>query len=104
MGCGSVCGAVTGGLMAIGIKCGTDEPFDKSTEKSMRGYNLAKTFYRQFEKQNGSVMCRELTGLDLSDPAQFKKGWDEHVYEKKCTLLVKSAVEILSTLGLDEIT
>jgi C_GCAxxG_C_C family probable redox protein len=62
--CGSVCGALTGGLIAIGIKYGTNEP---SAEKRSRAYELAETFYRQFEKQNRSVMCRELIGLDLSD-------------------------------------
>src|SRR5271157_779854 len=46
--CGSVCGALTGGLMAIGIKYGTNEP---SAEKRSRAYELAGTFYRQFEKQ-----------------------------------------------------
>jgi len=99
--CGSVCGAVSGGLMAIGIKCGTDEPFDKSMEKSTRAYELGGTFYRRFEKQNGSVMCRELTGLDLTDAEQQKKAWD--VFQKKCTGYVKNAVEILASLNLDKV-
>jgi hypothetical protein len=73
-------------------------------EKSVRTYKLAETFCRQFERQIGSVMCRELAGLNHADAAQLKKGWDEHVYEKKCTLLVKSAVKILNTLGLDKVT
>lgn len=98
--CGSVCGALTGGLMAIGLKYGTNEP---SAEKRSRAYELAGTFYRHFEKQNGTVMCRELIGLDLSDAEQRKKAHEEHVFEKKCTVFVKSAVEILAALDLDTI-
>jgi C_GCAxxG_C_C family probable redox protein len=98
--CGSVCGALTGGLMAIGIRYGTNEP---SAEKRSRAYELAETFYRQFEKQNRSVMCRELIGLDLSDAKQRKKAQEEHVFEKKCTVFVKSAVKILVALGRDTV-
>jgi len=51
--CGSVCGALTGGVMAIGIKCGTNEP---SAEKRLRAYELARMTYRGFEKRHGSVL------------------------------------------------
>jgi C_GCAxxG_C_C family probable redox protein len=98
--CGSVCGALTGGLMAIGIRYGTNEP---SAEKRSRAYELAETFYRQFEKQNRSVMCRELIGLDLSDAKQRKKAQEEHVFETKCTVFVESAVKILVALGRDTV-
>jgi C_GCAxxG_C_C family probable redox protein len=98
--CGSVCGALTGGLMAIGLKYGTNEP---SAEKRSRAYELGETFYRRFEKQNGTVMCRELIGFDLSDAKQRKKAQEGHVFEKKCTVFVKSAVEILAALDRDTI-
>lgn len=101
--CGSVCGAVTGALMAIGIKCGPDEPVGHSMEKLPRAYKLAETFYRRFEKQNGNVMCRELIGLDLSNAEQRKKAWKNRSVFEKCPVFVKSAVEILIALGLDTI-
>jgi C_GCAxxG_C_C family probable redox protein len=98
--CGSACGALTGGLMAIGIKYGTNEP---SSEKAACAYELAETFYRRFEKRNGNILCRELIGLDLSDTEQRKKAREEHLFEKKCPAFVKSAVEILATLSPDTI-
>jgi C_GCAxxG_C_C family probable redox protein len=97
--CGSACGALTGGLMAIGIKYGTNEP---SSEKAARAYELAETFYRRFEKQNGSTICRELLGLDLSDIEQRKKAREEKLFDKKCPAFVKSAVEILTALSPDK--
>jgi len=98
--CGSVCGALTGGLIAIGLKYGTNEP---SVKKRSRAYELGETLYRRFEKQNGTVMCRELIGLDLSDAEQREKAHEEHVFEKKCNVFVKSAVEILAALDRDTI-
>jgi len=97
--CGSACGALTGGLMAIGIKYGTNEPL---SEKAARAYELAETFYRRFEKQNGSTICRELLGLDLSDTEQRKKAREEHLFYKKCPAFVKSAVEIVAALSPDK--
>jgi len=55
--CGSVCGALTIGVMAIGIKYGTSEA---SAEKRLRAYELARKAYGRFEKRHGSVLCREL--------------------------------------------
>ena len=98
--CGSACGALTGGLMAIGIKYGTNEP---PMGKGTLAYELAEKFYRQFEKQNGSVMCRELIGHDLSDLEQRKKAREENVFEKKCPAFVKNAVEILANLSSEAI-
>jgi len=102
MGCGSVCGAVTGGIMAIGLKWGKSEASGKSMETGMLNFKLAGAFCKQFKKQNGSVVCKELIGLDLSDPVQFKKAFDENAYEK-CPNFVKSAVEILATLTPDKV-
>jgi len=94
--CGSVCGALTGGVMAIGIKYGTDEP---SAEKRLRVYELARMAYRQFEKRHGSVLCRELIGYDLSDPEESEKARDAEVFEEKCTGFIRGTVEILRSLG-----
>jgi len=41
--CGSVCGALTGGIVALGAKFGTDEP---SAEKRLRTYEISRRFFR----------------------------------------------------------
>ena len=52
-GCGSVCGALTGGVMAVGIKYGTNEI---GVEKRASAYANAQALYKQFESQHGSVL------------------------------------------------
>jgi len=93
--CGSVCGALTGGVMAISIMYGTNEPLMK---KRLKAYETAQKFYEQFEAQNGSVLCKELIGFDLSVPEQRDKAVKTNAFEEKCTVLVKKAVEILVEL------
>ena len=93
--CGSLCGALTGGVMALGIKYGTNEP---SLEKRLKTYELAHKFYKQFETQHGSVMCRELIGYDLSTPKELEKARKAKVFEEKCANFVRKAVETLAEL------
>ncbi len=78
--------------MAIGIKYGTNEP---SAEKRSEASELARKLYQAFEKQNGTVMCRELIGFDLSDEEQRRRAYEEDVFELKCTFFVKRVVESL---------
>lgn len=93
--CGSVCGAVTGGIMAVGMRFGTNEP---SLEKRTEAYELAQRFFRRFEKQNGTVLCRELIGYDLSDPKQLEEASERDVFEEKCTVFISKALEALLEL------
>ena len=96
--CGSVCGAVTGGVMAVGTRYGTNEP---SAKKRAKAYDLGRRLYEQFAKRNGSVLCRELVGYDLTDPTERGKASESKVFEKRCPVFVKSMVEILLELPED---
>jgi len=94
--CGSVCGVLTGGVMALGIRYGTNEP---SVENRLKAYELAHKFYKQFERQHGSVLCRELIGYDLSNPEELEKARKAKVFEEKCVNFVKKAVATLVELS-----
>jgi C_GCAxxG_C_C family probable redox protein len=93
--CGSICGALAGGIMAIGIKYGTNEP---SIEKRTKSYELAQILYKRFKSQHGSVMCRELIGYDLSHPKGLEMARNMKVFEEKCPHLVRTVTEILLEL------
>lgn len=93
--CGSLCGVVTGGVMALGVRFGTNEP---SAEKRKKAYRLARSFFKQFEEECGSVLCRQLIGYDLSDPDQREKANKAKVFDQRCTILVRKAIQILVKL------
>ncbi len=57
---GSVCGAVTGGIMAIGLKHGG------LGAPSMHTAVLVRDFADRFKAQHKSVNCPDLTGFDLA--------------------------------------
>jgi len=89
---GSVCGALTGVVMSIGIRYGSNEP---SPEKRVKAYELARLVYKEFEKRQGNVLCRELIGYDLSDPEELEKARKANVFQDKCTNFIRTAVEIV---------
>jgi len=59
---GGMCGAVSGAIMSINLVAGRNSP-DESVEFS---YTLIQKLISRFEKQYGSVNCRQLTGCDLA--------------------------------------
>jgi C_GCAxxG_C_C family probable redox protein len=88
--CGSVCGSLTGSIMAVGIKYGSN---DAGEGNNVKAYAKANTLYHLFEKEHGSVLCRELIKYDLSKPEQVAKARQEGVFEKVCVKFVKTAIE-----------
>ena len=95
-GRGSLCGALTGGVIAIGQKYGSNKPIPDERDKA---YSLALKFYDMFQKEHGSVFCLDLVGYDLTDPKELKKAWDSNVFISKCLHFVEKAVEILIDLS-----
>jgi C_GCAxxG_C_C family probable redox protein len=93
--CGSVCGALTGGVMAISIKCGTNEP---SMKERLKAYETSQKFYERFQAETGSVLCKELIGFDLSVPEQRDKATKTNAFEEKCTVFITNACKILLEL------
>ena len=57
MRCGNVCGAVTGGLMAIGCTCmdGSDPAAEKAPSTE-----LAHELEKRFSAEMGSLLCSEI--------------------------------------------
>jgi C_GCAxxG_C_C family probable redox protein len=94
--CGSVCGALAGGIMAVGIKYGTNEP---SLEQRLKAYEVAQQLYKKFEKHHGSVYCRELIGYNLSNPEELEKARKANVLKEKCPRFVRKTVDTLIELS-----
>lgn len=93
--CGSLCGALTGAILAIGLEHGTNKPV---LEKREKAYTLAQKFYKQFIEECGSAYCQELIGYDLMKPEELEKARKLNVFDEKCSCFVKKAVEILIDL------
>lgn len=93
---GRTCGAVTGAYMVIGLKYGMG--IDENVEAKEKAYQVIREFTKQFQENNGSVVCKELLGCDINTP-EGKDYFDKHeFFEKKCLQYVKNSTEILEEL------
>lgn len=93
------CGAVTGALMAIGLKYGATDAADKDTKE--RAYALAREFGERFEFRNGSITCKDLLGCDISTTKGLRIAREQKLFSKICPRLVKDAAEIVEEILAD---
>lgn len=89
---GGPCGALTGGLLALGVLRGRDEP-DREAWLAMQ--SLALEFTTRFAQRFGATTCPGLLGVDLNDPMGQRKFAAEEMKQKKCREYVLGAVALV---------
>ncbi|MFT3780505.1 MAG: C-GCAxxG-C-C family protein [Nibricoccus sp.] len=90
-----VCGAVTGGIMALGLKYGRGDGEEKS--KTEETYKRTRTFMSAFGEKHGSVLCRELIKCDLSTPEGQQYFKDNELLRKTCAVCVATAIDLVAS-------
>lgn len=94
-----VCGAVSGMSMVAGLETGAIDGEDAEGKK--KNYDMVQKLAAKFREKNGSIICRELLGLEqdglekaFTDTKPEER--TEQYYKKRpCALLVGDAVDIL---------
>lgn len=66
-----VCGTVSGMSMIVGLAMGTTKPDDKEGKKKC--FELVQQLTEKFRKENGSIICKQLLGLEPGLPEGYKK-------------------------------
>jgi C_GCAxxG_C_C family probable redox protein len=95
---GGVCGAVTGGLMALGVARGS-----AGNAKADKGanYALAREFLDRFGQANGSHICKELLDCDLGTPEGLAEAGARDFHANVCPTFVRSAIAIIEDMIAD---
>lgn len=90
-----VCGTVTGMFMVLGLAMGNSEAKDGSTKKNV--YKSVQELAEKFKQDNGSIICRELLGLQKANKESYVPSERTNEYYKKrpCPELCKYAADIL---------
>jgi C_GCAxxG_C_C family probable redox protein len=91
---GSVCGAVAGAVMAIGLI----KDRGKTMEEMMGVIGLAAEFRKRFEAEMNTISCRELTGLDLTKPDEIETLMKSDVAQEVCFPAVAAAHRLVVEL------
>jgi len=89
------CGAVTGGIMAIGARYfdETDIPGSK-----MLVYKQVRRLVVRFEAKHGTVECFSLLGMDITTEEGLQRARERQLFQLKCEQYVLDACGILEEL------
>ncbi len=90
-----VCGAVSGMVMAAGLKYGSDNPKNFEAKKEL--YKKIQKLAEEFRKDNGSIICKDLLGLSEKEKITStpEKRTAEYYKKRPCPELVKFAADLV---------
>lgn len=89
-----VCGAVSGMLFVIGFLYGEETAMDVQVKGAL--YERVQEVAKSYEKKNGSIVCRELLGLNQKREQPKPEERTQQYYKKRpCPELVGCAAEIV---------
>ena len=89
-----VCGAVSGMSIILGLLYGYDGP--ETGEKKAELYSLVQELSLSFEREHGSIVCRDLLGLGPGHSSPIPSQRNRTFYcARPCAGLIRSAASTL---------
>ena len=88
-----VCGCVSGMVFVISSLYGYSDPKDFDSKKEL--YQRINQVANTFKEKNGSIICKELLGLEKKDGIVPEKRTDAYYKKRPCSELFKIAGVIL---------
>ncbi|MGD8524135.1 MAG: C-GCAxxG-C-C family protein [Desulfobacterales bacterium] len=95
----SFCGALAGGVLALGMRCGLEREQFGDIDALIEGYQPIMEYYKKFEAEFGSRYCYEIIQADLSIPEQRQQWLDRGGWES-CAKLAGKASGIVADIML----
>jgi C_GCAxxG_C_C family probable redox protein len=90
------CGALTGGLMVIGLKHGHINAEDKEGKKRLGA--LIKDFTARFKARTSALNCKDLMNCDISTEEGLRHANETDLFSVVCPKAVRAAAEILEEM------
>ena len=94
---GEICGAVSGAVLVIGLKHGQETKDGGEAKKNCN--EKTEEFLKKYREANGSIICRDLLGCDVSTDEGRKTAVAKDLYNTVCVEKIKSAITLLEELG-----
>ena len=79
---GSLCGALAGGIMSLGLLYGRAEISEFAQKE--KTYLVCARWYDRFVEAMGGSNCREILGVDLRDSAARQAYWGNAQNRERC--------------------
>lgn len=95
---GGICGALSGAIMAIGLKHGQDKGSDLDAKNKTTLF--AQQLIDKIKARYGCYTCKGITGIDFTIPEGRKIAEEQGIWEKNglCQNVIKDTVEIVEEI------
>jgi C_GCAxxG_C_C family probable redox protein len=91
---GSLCGALQGGILALGMLYGAEGEAMGNLDALVESFQPVKRLYQEFEKAFGSRLCHEIIHANNDIPEERQK-WIDRGGLEECARLCGETVRIL---------
>lgn len=89
-----ICGTFSGAVMVLSALYGYSEPKDLAAKKAL--YEKIRALAERFRADNGSIICRELLGLEKAEASAAPEPRTPEYYKKRpCPELCRYAANLL---------
>lgn len=94
---GEICGAVSGAVMIIGLCYGHSDGSDNQSKALC--YQKAREFTESFKAKQGSIICRDLLGIDIFEGDGMNIANGKGLFRTTCVDMIKCSVQLLEEMG-----
>lgn len=92
-----VCGAISGGILVLGLRHGRSEQDDRSATETT--YAKTRELMERFQQRHGTFICKQLlNGCDLTTAEGQKSFKEKDLLNRVCTPCVESVITILDEM------
>lgn len=96
-----VCGAVSSMALLAGLKEGNTDPANEEGKEKI--YLLTRQLAEKFKQRHGTIICRELLGIEgMEKSARPSERTESYYNSRPCSELVKTAAEIIEEMLLED--
>lgn len=89
-----VCGAFSGIVMVVSMLYGYSEPSEADIKAEL--YGRIQSLAKQFEKDMGSIICKNLLGLEKAEGSHIPSERNEEYFKKRpCPEICRYAADLL---------
>lgn len=96
-GMGKTCGALSGGVMVLGLMRGRAH-IEEGLEGLIPGLGLAQSLVQRFEQEFGATSCREITKLDWTNFEDVMQAITNPEFIERCAQLAGRTAEMVAEL------
>ena len=93
---GNICGAISGGMLVLGLKYGMTDP-DSPEDKKLTYQKVCELLEKVIAKQK-FTNCTDLMGVDIGTEEGLQEAKDKDLSNKVCSKIVGDVARILEEL------